>query len=96
MQRERDAIAVLHAEWQLLNRPDRLQAVADKHLDLQPMNIQQLARLADLPEPAAARGRDRPQARSSRPARADSDAEGQERGDARAPDDPNARNGEAP
>ncbi|WP_112662588.1 cell division protein FtsL [Microvirga flavescens] len=48
-QRERDAIAVLKAEWQLLNKPDRLQAAADRHLDLQPMAIQQLARLSDLP-----------------------------------------------
>ncbi|MET0745253.1 MAG: hypothetical protein ABWY78_17920 [Microvirga sp.] len=50
VQRERDAIAVLHAEWQFLNRPDRLQAAADQHLDLQPLKIQQLARLSDLPD----------------------------------------------
>jgi hypothetical protein len=49
LQRERDAIAVLKAEWQLLNRPDRLQAAAQRHLDLQPMSIHQLARLSDLP-----------------------------------------------
>src|SRR5919205_3672972 len=48
-QKERDAIAVLKAEWHLLNRPDRLQAAAEKHLDLQPLNIQQLARLSDIP-----------------------------------------------
>ncbi len=47
--RERDVIAVLRAEWQHLNRPDRLQAAVEQHLDLQPLNIQQLARLADLP-----------------------------------------------
>jgi hypothetical protein len=50
VQRERDAIAVLQAEWQYLDRPDRLQAAADQHLDLQPMKIQQLARLSDLPD----------------------------------------------
>jgi hypothetical protein len=49
VQRERDALAVLQAEWQYLDRPDRLQAAADEHLDLQPMKIQQLARLSDLP-----------------------------------------------
>ena len=49
VQRERDALAVLQAEWQFLDRPDRLQAAADEHLDLQPMKIQQLARLSDLP-----------------------------------------------
>jgi hypothetical protein len=49
VQKERDAIAVLKAEWHLLNRPDRLQAAAERHLDLQPLNVQQLARLSDLP-----------------------------------------------
>jgi len=49
VQRERDAIAVLQAEWQYLDRPDRLQAAADQHLDLQPLKIQQLARLSELP-----------------------------------------------
>ncbi len=49
VQREREAIAVLKAEWHLLNRPDRLQAAADRHLDLQQLNVQQLARLSDLP-----------------------------------------------
>jgi hypothetical protein len=49
IQRERDTIAVLKAEWQYLNRPDRLQAAVERHLDLQPMHIHQLARLSDLP-----------------------------------------------
>lgn len=48
-QREREVIAVLQAEWQYLDRPDRLQAAADQHLDLQALKIQQLARLSDLP-----------------------------------------------
>jgi hypothetical protein len=48
-QREREAIAVLQAEWQYLDRPDRLQAASDQHLDLQALKIQQLARLSDLP-----------------------------------------------
>lgn len=48
-QRERDAIAVLKAEWQFLNRPDRLQALADKHLDLQPLTTAQIVRLSDIP-----------------------------------------------
>lgn len=50
--REREAIAVLKAEWQLLNRPDRLQAVVDRHLDLPQMQIHQLARFSDLPNRA--------------------------------------------
>jgi hypothetical protein len=43
-------IAVLKAEWHLLNRPERLQAAAERHLDVQPLGILQLARLSDLPE----------------------------------------------
>jgi hypothetical protein len=52
IQKERDSIAVLKAEWQHLNRPDRLQDAVSRHLDLQPMTIQQLARLSDLPNKA--------------------------------------------
>ena len=48
LQKERDAIAVLKAEWQHLNRPDRLQAAVERHLDLQPLNPQQLGRLSEL------------------------------------------------
>ncbi len=50
VQRVRDSIAVLRAEWAFLNRPDRLQEAVERHLDLQPMNVQQLARLSDLPD----------------------------------------------
>ncbi len=49
LQKERESIAVAKAEWALLTRPDRLQRMVDKHLDLQPMTIAQLGRLADLP-----------------------------------------------
>ena len=48
-QRERDAIAVLKAEWQYLNRPDRLQTLADRHLDLQPFSVTQVVRLSVIP-----------------------------------------------
>ena len=46
---ERQAVAVLRAEWQLLTRPDRLQAAVERHLALEPIGIEHLARLADLP-----------------------------------------------
>jgi cell division protein FtsL len=49
VQRERAAIAVLRAEWQKLDRPERIQALASKGLDLQPMNVTQFVRLADIP-----------------------------------------------
>lgn len=49
--RERDAIAVLRAEWALLNRPDRVQALSDAHLpDIVPMEASRLAQFSDLPE----------------------------------------------
>lgn len=34
---ERDAIAVLRAEWSHLNRPERIEKLARKHLGLAPM-----------------------------------------------------------
>ena len=46
---ERQAIAVLRAEWQLLTRPDRLQAAVERHLALEPIGTDHLARLSDLP-----------------------------------------------
>ena len=49
LQREREAIAVAKAEWSLLTRLDRLQRIADQNLGLQPMGVNQLARLSDLP-----------------------------------------------
>lgn len=49
LHRERQAIAVLRAEWQLLTRPDRLQAAVDRHLALEPIGTTHLGRLADLP-----------------------------------------------
>ncbi len=55
LHKERQAIAVLRAEWQLLTRPDRLQAAVEKHLALEPIGIAHLGRIADLPPaPSAA------------------------------------------
>ncbi len=47
--KEREAIAVLKAEWQHLNRPDRLQMLSERHLNLQPLQVTQIVRLADIP-----------------------------------------------
>jgi hypothetical protein len=47
--KERESIAVLQAEWQHLNRPDRLQVLTERHTDLQPLKVDQLARLQDIP-----------------------------------------------
>jgi hypothetical protein len=38
-----ERIHVLHAEWSLLNEPDRLRALATRHLDLVPMRPAQFA-----------------------------------------------------
>lgn len=46
---EQQAIHVLKAEWSYINQPQRLQALAARHLDLQPMKPGQLGGLADLP-----------------------------------------------
>jgi hypothetical protein len=52
LRKERDAIAVLRAEWQLLTRPDRLQGAVDKYLTLEAIGTGHLGRLADLPAKA--------------------------------------------
>jgi cell division protein FtsL len=46
---EQQAIHVLKAEWSYINQPQRLQALAARHLDLLPMKPAQLGGLADLP-----------------------------------------------
>ena len=42
---ERDGVAVLRAEWSLLNRPERIERLAEKHLKLAPARPQQLVTL---------------------------------------------------
>ena len=49
--READAINVLRAEYAFLTRPDRLQALADKQLEMQPLSLHQIVKAADLPVP---------------------------------------------
>lgn len=39
---ERDAVAVLRAEWSHLNRPKRIERLARKHLGLAPLKAKQL------------------------------------------------------
>lgn len=50
LDRERDSIAVLRAEWQHINRPARLQVLTDRHLQLQAMQAPQIIRPQDLPQ----------------------------------------------
>ena len=47
---QRDAIAVLRAEWARLDAPLRLQGLADRHLALKPLTATQYDSLKNLPE----------------------------------------------
>ncbi len=44
----REQIRLLHADWTLLNQPDRLQKLADQFLTLKPANPAQFTSLAEL------------------------------------------------
>ncbi len=44
-----ETIHVLHAEWSYLNRPERLAALAARHLDLAPMAAGQIGVIDSLP-----------------------------------------------
>ncbi len=47
---QRDAIAVLRAEWAKLDEPQRLQGLVERHLALKPINATQYDSLKNLPE----------------------------------------------
>ena len=47
---QREAIAVLRAEWAKLDAPLRLQGLAERHLPLKPLNANQYDSLKNLPE----------------------------------------------
>jgi cell division protein FtsL len=51
--KEGDAIGMLRAEFAHLIRPDRLQALADGKLEMQPLALSQIVAADELPEPAA-------------------------------------------
>lgn len=46
---EQDQIATLRAEWSHLTRPERVQALADKFLTLQPLSLRQIVSADALP-----------------------------------------------
>ncbi len=50
--KEREAIALLKAEWSLLNQPARLQALVERHpdyLELVPLDPIQIGELSEIP-----------------------------------------------
>ena len=50
---EQDTLGMLHAEWSHLTRPERIGALADRLLDLQPVALNQIVKLEAVPEKAA-------------------------------------------
>ena len=50
VRREQDTIALLRAEWSRLDRPDRIQELAHRHLTLKPLEVRQYDTLDRLPE----------------------------------------------
>lgn len=48
---EQEALRVLRAEWSYLTQPDRIQTLAERHLDLAPLQASQIATLEDMPPP---------------------------------------------
>ena len=59
---------MLRAEWQLVNRPDRIQALADKHSDLAARLDQPVVSWSDIPNAAGPSDGIGAEARSARPA----------------------------
>lgn len=49
VRRERDAIALLRAEWARLDNPVRIQDLADRHLNLRPLESTQFEDFGKLP-----------------------------------------------
>ena len=49
-QKQRDHIGMLRAEWAHLSRPERIQALSDRHLKLQQLKLDQIVSFRDIPE----------------------------------------------
>jgi cell division protein FtsL len=53
IKKEQDQIGLLRADWAHLTRPERVQALSDKLLDLQPLALNQIVKVDAVPEKAA-------------------------------------------
>lgn len=47
---QRESLHIVEAEWNYLNRPQRLQQLSQRHLKLTPMTAKQMVDLANLPD----------------------------------------------
>lgn len=47
---EKQAIRILEAEWSSLNRPDRLQKLSERYLQLAPVQVSQVVSFTTIPE----------------------------------------------
>jgi cell division protein FtsL len=65
---ERDSLAVLRAEWSLLNRPERIERLAEKYLKLVPIQPRQLVTLHTVTDRDLSRPRDEVAATTPAPA----------------------------
>lgn len=52
LREERESLHVLEAEWAYLNRPERLQELADRHLPLMPSLSKQISSVEAIPQTA--------------------------------------------
>ena len=50
IRKDRDTIAILRADWARLDRPDRIENLAKRHLNLKPVLVTQFDHLDNLPE----------------------------------------------
>lgn len=53
LRRERDVVAMLRAEWSRLDTPARIQGLAQRHLNLKPVEVTKIDNLDKLPERVA-------------------------------------------
>jgi cell division protein FtsL len=57
---EKESLHLLNAEWAYLNRPDRLRQLAERHLDMVPLDSRQIEEIKAIPAAMIEDGRAAP------------------------------------